>query len=216
MGAGVEPPEGQGARVHRWPVRGRMGERPRGRANPRLRDAPEPRRRVRPPPSRALTLRPAWVRAPCARPRPGSPLASCAFPARPRRAGLSSVPASSGSMQAAAASRAPLCGRLGPLQCAAKDTGPRAHSCPGVPGACRSRTASPRSGMGRVLSHPRRGRTRGRCPASRVPSEPRPRQHVVASRSQTPASLAGCHGVSLSVSLALSHHQGFVRTANDS
>lgn len=171
MGAGVEPREGQGARVHRWPVRGPMGERPRGRANPRLRDAPEPRRRVRPPPSRALTLRPAWVRAPCARPRPGSPLASCAFPARPRRAGLSSVPASSGSMQAAAASRAPLCGRLGPLQCAAKDTGPRAHSCPGVPGACRSRTASPRSGMGRVLSHPRRGRTRGRCPASRVPSE---------------------------------------------
>lgn len=162
----MEPPEGQGARVHRWPVRGPMGERPRGRANPRLRDKPEPRRRVRPPPSRALTLRPTWVHAACARPRPGSPLASCAFPARPRRAGLSS----SGSMQTAAASRPQLCGRLCPLQCAAKDTGPRAHSCPGVPGACRSRTASPRSGMGRVLSHPRRGRTRGHCPASCAPA----------------------------------------------
>lgn len=159
-------------------------ERPPRRVNPRLRDDPGQQRRVLLPRHRRPTS--CEPRVPAAepgfasarpRPRPGSPLPPArAFSTRQCLTGLSSAPASSWCMQTAAASRATAQADRVPSSSQRRDTGPRAHSCPGVPGAPAAELRPLAAG-------------RNRCRAGH-----RTVQHVPASRSQTPASLAGCPG----------------------
>lgn len=205
-GAGLEPPEGQGARVHRWPVRGPMGERPggeqtrglethqsRGAASALLRAA---RSRCGP---RGFTRHVLVLGRGHHSPPARSPPASRRTVVRPCVLG-----------EHANCSRLPRATVRATGSPPVRSEGHRAASAflPRGPGRLQEQNCIPSQRDGTGAEPPPQGPHAGALP--------RPRQHVVASRSQTPASLAGCHGVSLSFSLALSHHQGFVHTANDS